>query len=189
MCRRAPIALLLPLALLVGACGYSRTRPPSLAAPATPSAWRTLKFPSAGVSLSVPGNWTVGGGRTDLVVAVASGLARIELWRYPRKVPLPTTGASLRRAVGALVGAARAQDPKLHLIRARTLTVDGARAIELSVTERIGGQLRRDRSLHVFTGGAEVVLDVYAPVNDFHSVDHAVFSPLKRSLQFLPAAA
>jgi hypothetical protein len=35
----------------------------------------------------------------------------------------------------------------------------------------------------LFADGAELVLDVYAPVRDFHSVDHAVFSPLKRSLQ------
>jgi hypothetical protein len=131
----------------------------------------------------------VGGAKPQLVLAAASGLARVELWRYPRKEPLPTTSASLQQAAVALEGAARARDPNLHVIRARALTVEGAHAIELSVTERIGGQLRRDRSLHVFTGGAEVVLDVYAPLNDFHSVDHSVFSPLKRSLQLFPAVA
>jgi hypothetical protein len=89
----------------------------------------------------------------------------------------------LRAAEAALVSATRARDPRLHLIRSRTLTVAGAHAIELSVSERIGGQLRRDRSLHMFADGAEVVLDVYAPASDFHTVDHAVFSPLKRSLQ------
>jgi hypothetical protein len=184
------IAIPIALSLLVFACGYSRTKPPNLSAAAAPSAWRALKFPAAGVSVVVPSNWTIGaGGNAQLVLAAASGLARVELWRYPRKQPLPNTAASLRRARRALVRAARARDPHLHVIRARSLTVDGARAIELSVTEVVGGQLRRDRSLHVFTGGAELVLDVYAPVNDFHAVDHSVFSPLKRSLQLFPALA
>ena len=189
MRRSAAIVSSLFATVLVAACGYARTQPPSLAAPASPTAWRMMRFPAAGVSLSVPSNWTVGAGNPQLVLAAASGLARIELWRYPRTEPLPSTRAGLRRARQALVGAARARDPNLHVIRARPLRVDGARAIELSVTEVIGGQLRRDRSLHVFTGGAELVLDVYAPVGDFHAVDHAVFSPLKRSLQLFPAVA
>jgi hypothetical protein len=36
--------------------------------------------------------------------------------------------------------------------------------------------------MHVFVARAEVVLDEYAPPQDFPAVDHAVFSPLKHSL-------
>jgi hypothetical protein len=186
MLRRPATALFPALALLAG-CGYVQTKPVNVAIPATPSAWRTLRYPAAGVSISAPQNWIIGAGKAHLVVAVASGLARVELWRYPRKEPLPGTRSALRQARRALVAAARARDPHLQLIRARQLTVAGAHAIELSVTELIGGQLRRDRSLHLFAGGAELVLDAYAPVNDFHATDHAVFSPLKRSLQLFPA--
>lgn len=188
MLRRAATVLVPVFALLAG-CGYSQTKPINVAAPATPSAWRTLRYPAAGVSIRAPQNWILGAGRGQLVVAIASGLARVELWRYPRKEPLPSTRSALRQARRALVVAARARDPHLRVIRARQLTVAGAHAIELSATELIGGQLRRDRSLHLFAGGAELVLDVYAPVNDFHAADHAVFSPLKRSLQLFPAAA
>jgi hypothetical protein len=33
------------------------------------------------------------------------------------------------------------------------------------------------------------VLDEYAPPTAFHTVDHDVFSPLKRSLRLFPAGA
>jgi hypothetical protein len=75
------------------------------------------------------------------------------------------------------------------LIRASVGLVDGYPAIELDAFERINGRPRRVRSTHVFTGSSEVVLDEYAPAALFHSVDHAVFSPLKRSLHLSPAVS
>jgi hypothetical protein len=51
----------------------------------------------------------------------------------------------------------------------------------------VGGQLRRVRSLLVYLAGAEVVLEEYAPPAAFHSVDHLVFSPVRRSLRLLSA--
>jgi hypothetical protein len=44
------------------------------------------------------------------------------------------------------------------------------------------------RSTHVYVPGAEYVLDEYAPPAMFHAVDHAVFSPIKRSLRLVPVA-
>jgi len=68
-------------------------------------------------------------------------------------------------------------------------TVAGYPAIELDAFEQLKGSPRRVRSTHVFTGTSEVVLDEYAPTAIFHSVDHAVFSPLKRSLRLTSAAS
>jgi hypothetical protein len=41
------------------------------------------------------------------------------------------------------------------------------------------------RSVHVYGPTSEVVLDAYAPPASFHPLDHAVFSPVKRSLRVL----
>jgi len=49
-------------------------------------------------------------------------------------------------------------------------------------------QARRVRSVHVFFGGAEYVIDEYAALRYFHTVDHSVFSPVKRSLRLSPVA-
>jgi hypothetical protein len=44
--------------------------------------------------------------------------------------------------------------------------------------------------MHVYLPGAEVVLEEYAPPALFHRIDHAVFSPVKRSLRLtVPGAA
>jgi hypothetical protein len=184
MLRLAAIVCLCPLTLLVG-CGNQRTQPPNFTRSATPTGWRTIQIPDEPLSIAVPRNWGVSSGGTRLVLAMFSGLSIVEVWRYPRSEPLPTTPAQLRPAKDALVEAVQTREPHPHVIRSRVIAVAGAPAIELSVIETIGGQLRRDRSLHVFIKGMEVVLEASAPVSEFHAVDHAVFSPIKRSLRLI----
>jgi hypothetical protein len=64
--------------------------------------------------------------------------------------------------------------------------VFGGSVVQLNTIEQIGIERRRVRSLHLFAGNFELVLEEYAPVTNFHAVDHAVFSPLSRSLSLLP---
>lgn len=180
--KGAAIACLCPLVLAVG-CGNSRTQPRDFTRTVPPSGWKTIRIPEVPLAVDVPANWSVGSGGTRLVVVSFSGLSVVEIWRYARRQPPPATTAALRRAKNALVRAAKASDPRLHVIRSRVITLAGLPTIELSVTETVAGQLRRDRSLHVFTHGTELVLDTHAPANEFHAVDHAVFSPIKRSLR------
>lgn len=75
------------------------------------------------------------------------------------------------------------------MIRSALTRADGRPAIALDVLERISGQLRRVRSLHVYAGGAELVLEEYAPPAVFSTVDHAVFSPVTRSLKLAQPTA
>ena len=177
---------LLALASLSG-CGNSRTPVPSLLRPAPPDGFRTLRYPAAGVTLRVPGNWTVIGERPPLITVIASGGAVVALWRYPRSEPLPTTFGQLARARRRLLAAARARQPALRVIRSRALRIDHLPAIELDAFERVGGMLRRVRSTHVFVMGAEIVLEEYSPVALFHRLDHAVFSPVRKSLLMSPS--
>jgi hypothetical protein len=184
---RRPLTILVAFgALLLSACGNSRTPVPNLNQPAAPSSFRPLAF--TGVALEAPSNWSVVNERAPLVTVVASGTAVVALWRFPRSAPVPIGGAALSHATSQLISAARARDPSLQVIRASAVTVDRAPAIELDAFERINGQPRRVRSTHVFVPGAELVLDEYAPAAIFHMVDHAVFSPVKRSLRLVPGA-
>src|SRR5437588_6990613 len=123
-----------------------------------------------------------------MVTVVTSGAAVVAVWRFQRQEPLPSLPDALARARKQLIRAARARDASLQLIRSKLVTVARARAIEVDAIERIRGQVRRVRSTHVFAFGAELVLEEYAPVDLFHAVDHAVFSPLKRSLLLTPTA-
>jgi hypothetical protein len=186
--RRSALVLA-TAAVLPAGCGNSRTPVPDMVRPAAPHGRQTASYPAAGVRFRAPANWTITPGQAPLVATVASGHAVVALWRYPRTEPLPATAAALEQARGLLVGAARTRYARIHVIRSRVLTVAGAHAIELDATERVAGAPRRVRSIHVFAHGAEVVLDEYAPTGFFHTVDHQVFSPLKRSLRLSGASS
>lgn len=156
---------------------------PNPLTPAPPSGFRTLGYPSSGIAFQAPTNWSVATEKAPLVAIIDSGSAVVAVWRYSRAAAPPAPGSALNQAKGALIAAARARDSSLQVIRSSIVKVDGVGGVELDAIERIDGQVRRVRSTHVFVSGAELVVDEYAPPTVFHAVDHAVFSPLKRSLR------
>jgi hypothetical protein len=171
-------------------CGAARTPVPSIAGPAAPQRFHTVTYaPRAGVSLSVPENWASTRSQAPLIGTISSGSAVISLWRYLRTEPLPSDATTLQSARTALIDTARSRDPALRVIRSAVTKADGQPAIALDVLERISGQLRRVRSLHVYASGAELVLEEYAPPAAFSTVDHAVFSPVRRSLKLAQPTA
>jgi hypothetical protein len=178
----------LPLIVLLG-CGDARTPVPSLTNPAAPHGFRLVRYPGAGVSFKAPGDWLVTRQQPPGVAITSSGSAVVAVWRFPRSATAPAGAAALEHARSALIGAARSRDSTLQLIRANLVRVAGAPAVELDAFERIAGQPRRVRSIHVYVAGGELVVDEYAPASTFHAVDHQVFSPLKRSLALSPAPA
>jgi hypothetical protein len=176
--------------LALAGCGNSRTPVPSVITPAAPKAFHTLSYQRrAGVKLTVPDNWDATSLGAPLIGTVSSGSAVIALWRYPLSEPAPAGRPALAAALGSLVSAARARDPALQVLRSAVTRAAGAPAVELDVIERIGGQLRRVRSVHVYAGDSELVLEEYAPAAIFSGVDHSVFSPVRRSLVLVRAPA
>ena len=188
MSRRAAIALL-PALMLLSGCADARIAVPSLSQPAKPAGFHAVIFPGDRVGLLLPRNWVLASERAPLVSVVTSGPAVIALWRYRTSSAPPVGSAGLVAARDALVAAARAHDPGLQVIRSSLLNVGGDGAVELDAVERIDGRLRRVRSMHVYVPGAELVLDEYAPLPLFHTVDRYVFSPVRRSLRILPGGA
>ncbi|HUO72820.1 MAG TPA: hypothetical protein VMU39_18785 [Solirubrobacteraceae bacterium] len=184
---RRVVLLFAGAAGLLAGCGNTRTAAPEVSQPATPTGFHALAYPRSGVAISVPNNWLVQSKRTPLLSTISSGNAVVALWRYRRTLPPPTRRVALGAVQRQLIAGARARDPSFTLIRSRIQTIDATPAIELDAFERVAGQPRRVRSVHVFAPGAELVLDEYAPPGIFHAVDHAVFSPLKRSLRLSAA--
>lgn len=182
----SPLITLL-LAAAVSGCGSSRVALPSLSRTAAPGPMRTVAFSRQGVTLSLPQNWTVLDERQPLLAIATSGPAVIALWRFPAAGVVPSGAAELEQARQALIASARRRQPQLDLIRSAIVSVDGQGAVELDTIQRLRGALRRIRSMHVYVPGHELVLEEYAPPTLFHAVDHAVFSPVKRSLRLLEA--
>jgi hypothetical protein len=168
---------------IVAGCGYSRAPAPPLGNPAPPQGFHTLSFPADGLSLQAPQGWTRIDERAPLITTLSSGDAVVAVWRYVRDLPLPRGPAELTAATQALISAARSSQPGVQVVRARIVHLSGVGGIELNAVERIKGQLRRVRSTHLYSGRIEIVLEEYAPLAVFHSVDHSVFSPLRRSLR------
>ncbi len=169
------------MATVLAGCGNSRTPVPNVLAPASPGGFRVLALPSAGITLRAPRSWTVTMSHAPLVAVMTSGLAVVALWRYPRTLP-PPSGTALEHARQALIAAARARDPGLEVLTAKTTTIAGKPAIELDVLDHVHGQARRVFSTHLFLARAELVLDEYAPPQLFAAVSRAVFMPVAQSL-------
>ena len=109
--------------------------------------------------------------------AVVSALA------YRRKEPVPRSQAGLRQARTRLVRAARSRDPRFRLQSARVVRVAGAPGVEVVGTQTLSGGRLQIRSVHLFKGSAEYVLELIAPRRDFGPVDRTVFSPMLRTLE------
>lgn len=181
MARRSCAVLSVCASIWIVGCGNSRT-PIQPADNGPADTFRTMHFAGFGITLKAPADWDSTTGQGPLIATFTSGSSVVALWSFPRDVRPPNGALELRRARRKLIGKARSRDPKLSLIRSNITQIAGAPAIELDAIERINGRQRRVRSTHVFAQRAEVVLDEYAPPQVFHTVDHAVFSPLRHSL-------
>jgi hypothetical protein len=185
--RRPTAALgLAMLAVLTAGCGRERLQPSDTVTPARPAGTTRQAFPQAGLFFERPANWAFQEGRPPMVASAISGTATVALWRYLRSEPLPRDDAALDAAEEALVAAEEARDGSFALDEARRVEVDGAPAIEVLGTETVAEGRRRVRSTHVYAKGAEVVVDAYAPAEEFERVDAEVFGPLVESLKIDP---
>ena len=182
---RFPLTALAGLAvLLLSGCGNERTLVPDVATPADPAGTRPIDLEDAGVFFTGPGNWEDGDARGALAGGVQSGRATVAVWRYPRTEPLPITRAQLARVRDLLVQRVRERDPSFAPdAPPRLIRRAGEPAIEVTGEQTIEGRRVKVRSAHVFAGGAEIVVDAYAPPADFDRLDPTVFQPALASLR------
>ncbi|MDQ6774956.1 MAG: hypothetical protein M3071_01775, partial [Actinomycetota bacterium] len=164
-----------------------RTPAPDLAQIQPTGGVKTVHFLNNSLHFRAPANWAMQTRPGPLVVTMGSGPALIAIWHYQRSPHqvLPIDLAQLKQARSALIAAARARDPTFRVISSASIVLGGVPGVELDAIETIRGQVRRVRSAHLYLGGAELVVDEYAPEDLFHTVDRTVFSPLLHSVRLV----
>jgi hypothetical protein len=178
--RLAPALLVLPA--LLGGCGNDRpvvgkiTQTPGRDA-------RTYHYPRYGLTVQLPTNLSVNRGRAPEVLNATLGESYVSAFAYRRAEQLPRNSAELAAARRRLVRAVKRRAAGYELESSRTTTVHGNRAVELVGQQTISRRRLRIRSLHVFAGRAEYVLEVVSPATRFKRFDDRVYPRLRESLK------
>jgi hypothetical protein len=186
---RRSILLLSALAATLTGCGAARRPPPDVVTPQTPKGSQAVRVAPAGVSFTAPGNWRVTRGPAPLYATVTSGRATIAIYRYARVEKLPRTAKQLAAAASAHASAGLTRDPTLTELTGVRVRIDRRPGFQTRATEHILGLPRTVRSTHLYAHRGELVIDAFAPAEDFQRVDAEAFRPLLRSLRVSRPAA
>ena len=145
---------------------------------------RTTAFPRAGMSLGVPRAVEPVGRRPPAVFrcSLPSG-AVVSAFAYRLREPVPRSASALRQARRRLLRAVRTRDRDFRLTSSRVVRAAGAPGVEVVGTQSLSGGRLETRSIHLFKGDGEYVLELIAPRADFDPADTLVFSPMLRSLE------
>jgi hypothetical protein len=135
-----------------------------------------------GLSIALPRAAPPDRRRAPGVFRAPLGQSFIAAYAYRRSEQLPRNTDELQAARRRLVAVIRKRNRRFRVVRSRATSAAGARAVEVVGEQRIAGVTFRTRSLHVYKGQGEYVLDMLAPVTDFPSMDRTFFSPAVRSL-------
>jgi hypothetical protein len=182
MRRPALLAACAALACALGACGADRaSKPKTTVAPGAPA--HRILYRREGLSVSVPTGATVERRRYPGVFRVSVGEAFIAAFAYRRREQIPRTRTELRAARRRLVAQVHRRSRRFRLIRSRVTRVARAPAIELVGDQTISRSRLRTRSLHVFKGRGEYVIDMLSPVQRVRANERAFFAPAARSLR------
>jgi hypothetical protein len=176
------LARLSLLCVALAGCGAERQAPPDPDA-ALRSKLERREFPGAGLSIALPRRIPIGPAEAPQVFRAGVGDWFLSAFAYRRTERLPRGRAELAAARRRLVGEVRERDPRWRLVRARLTSVDGAPAVELVGDQTLSRARVRTRSLHVYRGEGEYVLELAAGVRRFHSLDRTTFRPIARSLR------
>ncbi len=181
--RRPPIlAVVAVAAALLAGCGKDRLEPSDVEFEADEQQ-KAVAYPKVGMRFRVPVNVRLDPSAPPGVFRGSAGDAILSGFAYRRAEQLPRNRRELAAARRRLVAASRKRGQSYKLRSARTLRVDGARGVELLGDQRISNGHLRTRSLHVYKGRAEYVIELLAPAGDFAYVDRTVYRPLRSTLR------
>jgi hypothetical protein len=179
---RAALLLLACISLLA-ACGEEPDDPPPVFDVKAPRGERTAEFPRAGMTLTRPRNWRLRRRDAPGVFELVSGEAIIAGWAYRREEPLPETDADLEAAKDRLLDAIEERNPEYEIREAVLTDIAGAPAIDIEGEQVLSKRMLRTRSVHVFDGETEYVIEAIAPPADYALVEEKVMTPLLDSLE------
>jgi len=173
----APAAVLV---LVVSGCAAERASTP--AAVLSPDAPLTAQsFKRAGMRVSLPRASVVVKRKSPAVFRATVADWYVSGFAYRRKEQLPRSRRQLREARRRLVAEVRRRDPQFKLVSARITRSHGLPAVEVTGDQELDKRRLRTRSLHVYKGDGEYVLELAAPVSEFASL-RGLFNRVTRSL-------
>lgn len=182
--RARPVAALLAAlaACSLAACGAERHTLPATTVSEDVSLKR-FEVRSVGLRIDLPELVPPERRKAPGVFRASMGQSFLAAYAYRRREQLPRNMRELEAARRRLVRQIRRRDRRFHVVRSRATRAAGARAVEVVGDQRIAGGTFRTRSLHVYKGQGEYVLDMLAPVGEFPEMDRGFFSPAVRSLK------
>ncbi|HYH58204.1 MAG TPA: hypothetical protein VD790_03135 [Thermoleophilaceae bacterium] len=168
---------------LLGACGAQPDDPPPVFETQEPSGLTDSSFAQVGMVVEHPENWRLRRREAPAVFELRSGESVIAAWAYPREEPLPEGDGELEAARERLVEAVEDRDPEYRLRRSAVTRVAGSPAIEIVGRQVIAERPVRIRSVHVFKGEIEYVIEAIAAPADRAVVERRVLEPLLELLE------
>jgi len=182
MPRIAACALLTAAALAAG-CGNERADSGSVFNAQAGKGTQALSYPDAGLEVNLPKEFDVKPASAPQLFRASLDASFVSSFVYRRKEQIPKTRDELAAARRRLVAAATRRDKTFRLTRSRVTEVGGAPAIELLGDQTIFKGRLRLRSLHVYKGNGEYVIELVAPVAAFRGLERSTFPEIQRSLR------
>jgi hypothetical protein len=180
--RRLAWLGVIALALASAGCGNERNHPTGLSQIGPPISLVNFSSANGDVSFGRPSTWTVIGGTLPKVAQISSGTAVATVFAYPRTdLPQDPAGAEASRV--RLIDSLRKRSPSFHVDSSRIRKVDGSVAVEIDGTGRIAGERVRTKSVHVYKGAAEYVIDAYSKPKTFKAADAEAFQPMLATIR------
>jgi len=179
--RKLAPALIACLGL--AACGTHPPEVPDVAeTPATPTTYTNFTSPSRDVRFKHPDNWPLVPRPAPGVATVASGGASVTVWAYAATSPV-VDNAQAQAALGRLLASLKRRDPGFRVTQAGLTTGYEGPAVQIEGATKIRGRPVRVRSVHVWVGAGEYVIDALAAPEAFQFAERAAFQPLLKSLR------
>lgn len=182
MSRAAPVGLLLLLTGLFGGCGAERAAVPDLDRYVTPGEFVKRSLADGDVRIDTPSEWITTAGSPPGVLTVATGRASLSVWAY-RSVAEVGNRKQADAAGARLEKSLLRREPGFVVDATRTTTIGGAPAVELFGTGEVGARTVRFRSVHLYVGLTEYVIDALADPAVFQQANREAFAEIIDSVR------
>ncbi|MFL5868907.1 MAG: hypothetical protein ACJ766_17525 [Thermoleophilaceae bacterium] len=168
--------------LALAGCAAERASAPSLLIPAD-SPLKTQSFKRSGLTISLPRQVAVRTRKAPEVFRAPSADWYVAGFAYKRAEQLPRSTSDLRAARRRLLAEARRRDPHFKVLSSKLTKSRGSPAIQIVGDQVLDQRRLRTRSLHVYKGKGEYVLEMAAPPAEFPTLDGGLFDRIAASLR------
>jgi hypothetical protein len=179
--RRRLAWIAIPALVACAGCGNARSEPTGTSGIGPPVSIVNFTSPSGDVSFGRPSSWSLTAGTPPEVAQVSSGAAVDTVYAYTRTdIPLDATEAEAARQ--RLLRSLAERDPGFEVQSSRVRVIDESPAVEIVGRGRIAGHRVMTKSVHVYKGRVEYVIDAYSRPAEFHRAETDAFNPLLATL-------